>query len=72
MLNPKVRNINLKAGGRVQGEALAGVQGVKPPPGGSGGGAPERKRTRVREVKLKSGYELCDLRKLMNEHFFYF
>ena len=62
MLNPKVQKINLKLGGRVQGEALVGVQGVKPPPGFH----------RILEGMLKSGYELCDLRKLMNEHFFYF
>ena len=72
MLNPKVRKINLKVGRRVQGEALVGVQGVKPQRGGSGAEAPERKTTIVREVKLKSGYELCNLRKLMNEDFFYF
>ena len=55
MLNPKVRKINLEVGGRVQGEALVGVQGA-PPPQGGWAEPPERKTTRVREVKLKMNY----------------
>ena len=68
MLNPKVRKINLKEGGGAPGRNAGGSAEDETPTGGFGGWIPPKGK-QPESARLKSGYELCDLRKLMNEHF---